>query len=397
MTKEQWILALEAAGSEKLRPYELKLTQLAVSGPAQETEAALREILNSDASETARYNAFYCLNILLRRSKDYPRLDEIIRTYGQSFRRHITFKHLVALYQLQSDSFYDYDELLNSTYRDAELFSDNAGFVHLFADVFVTICEKSGRSGMEPYLQEWQDEAMEKVNAAIDLDPSYAKYYCTKARILLLSGDYSHAEANINKAIGLEDSHRQDYFLRISGYQYYKLMIQMERRLLQILEDRELGKTREGKTGSGFGGLQPYRGSEPYVFISYSHRDIPAVARILWRLRENGVRFWFDEGIEPNAEWLEEIGRRIRDCAAFALFISGHSVVSRNVRNEIYSATEVRALRPVCYYLEETELSPGMELQLGAHRPILAYFDGEEEAVRKLIAALPDSVKEARG
>ena len=38
-----------------------------------------------------------------------------------------------------------------------------------------------------------------------------------------------------------------------------------------------------------------------------------------------------------------------------------------------------------------------MELQLGAHRPILAYFDGEEEAVRKLIAALPDSVKEARG
>ena len=395
MTKEQWVQALEAAGSERLRPYELKLTQLAVGGPAQETEDMLRQILNSDASETARYNAFYCLNILLRRSKDYPQLDEIIRTYGQHFRRHITFKHLISLYQLQSDSFYDYDELLNSTYRDAELFSDNAGFVHLFADAFVTICEKSGRAGMEPYLQEWQDEAMEKVNAAIDLDPKYAKYYCTKARILLLSGDYSHAEANINKAIGLEDSRRQDYFLRISGYQYYKLMIQMERRLLQILEDREKGTTRSGKAGDGFGGLAPYRGGEPYVFISYSHRDIPAVARILWRLRRGGVRFWFDEGIEPNAEWLEEIGRRIGGCTAFVLFLSGHSVVSRNVRNEIYSATELHGLQPFCYYLEETELSPGMALQLGAHRPILAHFDGEEEAVRKLIAALPDSVKEA--
>ena len=143
--------------------------------------------------------------------------------------------------------------------------------------------------------------------------------------------------------------------------------------------------------------IRPYEGTDPYIFISYAHRDKDRVLPVLRSLSERGYRLWFDEGIEPNAEWLEEIGRRIRDCAAFALFISGHSVVSRNVRNEIYSATEVRALRPVCYYLEETELSPGMELQLGAHRPILAYFDGEEEAVRKLIAALPDSVKEARG
>ena len=37
---------------------------------------------------------------------------------------------------------------------------------------------------------------------------------------------------------------------------------------------------------------------QPYIFVSYSHRDRKRIFPILRRLYEKGWRFWYDEGLE---------------------------------------------------------------------------------------------------
>ena len=49
-------------------------------------------------------------------------------------------------------------------------------------------------------------------------------------------------------------------------------------------------------------GLKPYKGNEPYIFISYAHADDQAVGNVLENMEKNGVRFWYDDGIEVGSE-----------------------------------------------------------------------------------------------
>lgn len=55
----------------------------------------------------------------------------------------------------------------------------------------------------------------------------------------------------------------------------------------------------------------PYRGSEPYIFISYSHKDRDKVMRVLDTMQHDGYRIWFDAGIDPGTEWDQSIANHI--------------------------------------------------------------------------------------
>ena len=46
-----------------------------------------------------------------------------------------------------------------------------------------------------------------------------------------------------------------------------------------------------------------YKGSEPYIFISYAHKDSEAVLPVIARLQKDGYRVWYDEGIAPGSNW----------------------------------------------------------------------------------------------
>ena len=50
-----------------------------------------------------------------------------------------------------------------------------------------------------------------------------------------------------------------------------------------------------------------YQGDEPYVFVSYAHKDAAMVYEEITRLHEAGCKIWYDEGIEASNEWPEEI------------------------------------------------------------------------------------------
>ena len=131
--------------------------------------------------------------------------------------------------------------------------------------------------------------------------------------------------------------------------------------------------------------MKAYEGNKPYIFVSYAHKDSDTVLPILEALSEAGYRIWYDAGIEVGADWPEYIGNRLKNCNIMLAFVSPAFDKSRHCRNEINLGIN-KEKSIVVIYLEEFELSAGMELQLGTLQS-LYYYDLEkfESLVKSLM------------
>ncbi len=135
-----------------------------------------------------------------------------------------------------------------------------------------------------------------------------------------------------------------------------------------------------------------YTGDEPYVFVSYAHKDSHIVYPELLALHEASYRIWYDEGIDPGNEWPEEIARALAGASHFLVFISAGAIQSRNVRNEINFALN-RNKRFLAVHLEDIELPPGLELRMGDIQAVMKWRMSDEQYMRKMIRALPDDLR----
>ncbi len=116
-----------------------------------------------------------------------------------------------------------------------------------------------------------------------------------------------------------------------------------------------------------------YRGSDPFVFVSYSHADEVTVYQEIRHLQDQGVRVWYDAtGISAGAEWNDEIAGAIRDASDFLYFISPASVASEHCRRELSFAQSLDR-RIVVVHLEETEVPDGLRLSLENRQAIMRY------------------------
>jgi hypothetical protein len=75
--------------------------------------------------------------------------------------------------------------------------------------------------------------------------------------------------------------------------------------------------------------IEPYNGSDPYCFISYSHADTPEVFKVLKELSDLNFRIWYDDTMEIGDDFRKELRTRISECEAFVLFISSRSMNSK--------------------------------------------------------------------
>ena len=78
-----------------------------------------------------------------------------------------------------------------------------------------------------------------------------------------------------------------------------------------------------------------YEGKEPYIFVSYAHRDSTAVFEVLTELQKRGYRLWYDDGIAPGSEWPEDIAQHLDAAAMVISFVTPNSMKSQNCRREI--------------------------------------------------------------
>ncbi len=110
--------------------------------------------------------------------------------------------------------------------------------------------------------------------------------------------------------------------------------------------------------------LAPYQGTEPYIFLSYSHRDSEPAAEIIRQMNADGFRIWYDEGLVPGKEWDENIARAIMGCSYFMALMSENYLGSANCRDELNYARD-KKLPLLLIYLQDVELPAGMEMRLG--------------------------------
>jgi hypothetical protein len=137
-----------------------------------------------------------------------------------------------------------------------------------------------------------------------------------------------------------------------------------------------------------------YKGKEPFIFISYAHKNSDIVYPFLTELHELGYRIWFDEGIEPGNEWPYAIADAIEKCACVIVFLSPEAVNSRNVSNEINFAL-TKDKKMLCVYIKETELPKGLALQLGSIQAVMEHkIQHKERFLEQLTGSLPIQTRE---
>ncbi len=118
--------------------------------------------------------------------------------------------------------------------------------------------------------------------------------------------------------------------------------------------------------------ITPYKGNEKYVFVSYCHKDSAKVYPIIAALQKKGCRIWYDDGINPGEEWPEVIAEKLSGAQLCIAFISSASLMSHNCRKEVNFAVS-RQKNLLIVFLEKTELTPGLELQLSTVQAIKEY------------------------
>lgn len=133
--------------------------------------------------------------------------------------------------------------------------------------------------------------------------------------------------------------------------------------------------------------LRPYEGTQPYIFVSYAHKNDAAVLEIIGTRQSRGFRVWYDEGIEAGSEWPESIASHLERAQLVLAFLSPAYLQSDNCRKEMHYALTKK--KPVInVYLEQTELSPGMEMQIGNLFALMKYtYPSEEYFYDKLFSA----------
>ena len=123
--------------------------------------------------------------------------------------------------------------------------------------------------------------------------------------------------------------------------------------------------------------IRPYDGDEPYIFISYAHKDSAVVLPILEHMVADGYRIWYDEGITPGSEWDDEIALHIDECDSFIAFISNNYLKSENCRDELNFVRDLGKER-LLIYIEEVTLPPAMAMRLSRLQDLRLYNYGSD-------------------
>lgn len=84
-----------------------------------------------------------------------------------------------------------------------------------------------------------------------------------------------------------------------------------------------------------------YEGRDPYIFVSYAHRDSDSVLPVISGLYDEKYRVWYDEGIAPGSEWPHYIAVHLENADTVVAFVSDASMASMNCENEIVRAKEL--------------------------------------------------------
>lgn len=139
--------------------------------------------------------------------------------------------------------------------------------------------------------------------------------------------------------------------------------------------------------------MNAYQGNNPYVFVSYAHKDNEKVLDLIKLLKRKMCRIWYDEGLTPGGSWNDDLANHISKCECVIIIITNNSIQSQYVKLELnYAISLNKKIYPV--FLENVELPAGLAMMLGTTQYI--YINDLESETNKLIASLPEIIFEIK-
>ncbi|MGI6095702.1 MAG: TIR domain-containing protein [Lachnospiraceae bacterium] len=156
-------------------------------------------------------------------------------------------------------------------------------------------------------------------------------------------------------------------------------------RLLYVIQMESENIISKKKAGNE--AVDMYEGSAPYMFISYSHQDTDSMTEICNVLRENGVRFWYDNGLHSGDDWNLVIASHLEKSSVCLLLLSRAAASSDYVKNELNFAMNHRIPIHVVL-LESFDLPIDVEMMLGRIQ-MVEKKNGYEQ---RLTESLPDEL-----
>jgi hypothetical protein len=163
-------------------------------------------------NKKVKYNAFYALQILYRWGNRHDEGYNLIESYKDAFKEEKTFSHVVLMNKKNKAECEDVlnetpkytSELITEAKENCKKLSGHFGAMHLYAEIVACYYEEQVDKKMEYSIGNIitdLDNALNYVNSAIYGRLHYAKYYATKARILLLQDRFMNDETKIEESI----------------------------------------------------------------------------------------------------------------------------------------------------------------------------------------------------
>lgn len=130
-----------------------------------------------------------------------------------------------------------------------------------------------------------------------------------------------------------------------------------------------------------------YEGNEPYIFISYSHKDTERVMPVLRRIQQDGYRIWYDDGTESGTEWAVTIEQHLVSSSCLIAFLTENYFESENCLDEIEHAKN-RGIKVLIIYLEDIKVPGWFEMRHNRTQAVLrSHYDSEERFFERVYSA----------
>ncbi len=110
--------------------------------------------------------------------------------------------------------------------------------------------------------------------------------------------------------------------------------------------------------------FNPYRGNDPYLFVSYAHKDRELVYRVIRSLHDLHYRIWYDEGIEAGQDWPQIVAQHLLDADTVVIFVSQNAMNSQNCLREIHYAVAQKK-KMIAVYTDSCTIPDDIGMQLG--------------------------------
>ncbi len=331
------------------------------------------------------FAAYYALSLIRKKQDDVEGLRELLDERYLAFSRYPLHYEVHSRYHKRVD---DFKAALACDKRAINILNrksiTNAALCISYASTVCTMLKKKDSSLHSEDIA----LAQKYIDAAIDFNPDYPKYYFLKAQLTFLSAIHSGAELSALEEAGRRAVELIDEYADVILYEFYhdrNVFVEKERAKYDSFKNyiEEIIKRRKSprftKTDEELNALKEkilkaenqdvcvssfmlppvpaLHKDDRYFFICYSSKDFKSVYCDLIELYKSKVPFKYDERLTHGVGWQDQIARGIGDenCAGVVFYLSKNVLSTSSVCEEI-RITEQLGRGHFCVNLEGSTL-----------------------------------------